>query len=207
VGTGIKPLLWLSLGVIMVGGFYGAIGALIGTSLPQLSAARLGDSATGMPVRLLQSIVVFTILGVVYIVWGLMALGVLRNPFAQWSANHAWGRSLFMGATIGAFMIGRPYPLFFKMFQYAASTHDPIFGALSFILSGLGNIVIMAVIFLILHYGTRGRFQNWLTSNPSRVQLITAYALIIGGVFYFTYWGLRLPARFGIGWWPQMPWN
>jgi len=55
-----------------------------------------------------------------------------------------------MGALIGGFLIGRPYPLFHKMFEYAASTHNPFYGALSFILVALGNIVVMALLFLAL---------------------------------------------------------
>jgi hypothetical protein len=34
-----------------------------------------------------------------------------------------------------------------------------------------------------------------------------AAALLIAGTFTFTYWVLRAPAAFGIGWWPSMPWS
>jgi sulfite exporter TauE/SafE len=101
-------------------------------------------------------------------------------------------------------VIGRPYPLFYKMFQYAASTHNGFYGALTFILVALGNIVIMALLFLAL---SMSRFQNWLRAEPGRVAKFTASALLIGGAFTFLYWGVRVPAGVGYGWFPQMPWH
>ena len=32
-------------------------------------------------------------------------------------------------------------------------------------------------------------------------------ALMTAGVFLVAYWCIRLPAYFGIGWWPRMPWS
>src|SRR6266699_7339500 len=54
-----KPLGWLALGMVAVSGTYGAIGAAVGTGIPQLSDRTLGDPVTGFPVRLIQSSVVF----------------------------------------------------------------------------------------------------------------------------------------------------
>ena len=203
-GSAIKPLLWLALGTVTVSALYGAVGVLLGPTIPQLSTARLGDPQTGFPVRLLQSSVVFVIIGLIFVVWALVTLGILRNPV---NIRFSWVRSFFIGALIGAFQIGRPYGLFFKMFQYAVSTHDVLFGALSFLLSGLGNILAMSILFLLLYYGTGGRFQKWLSAKPGRLIRLTAYTLLIGGVFFIVYWGLRVPSSFGIGWWPKMPWN
>ena len=44
-------------------------------------------------------------------------------------------------------------------------------------------------------------------SKPGGVTRFTAGALLIAGTFTFTYWVLRVPAAFGIGWWPSMPWS
>jgi hypothetical protein len=97
--------------------------------------------------------------------------------------------------------------LFHKMFEYAASTHNPLFGAGAFVLQTLGNIVVMATLFLVLSYARGGAFPRWLASKPGRVTRFTAGALLIAGTFTFTYWVLRVPAAFGIGWWPSMPWS
>src|SRR5439155_20744198 len=42
-----KPLGWLALGMVAVSGTYGAIGAAVGTGIPQLSDRTLGDPVTG----------------------------------------------------------------------------------------------------------------------------------------------------------------
>lgn len=206
-GQTLKPLLYLSAGMIAVAGLYGMVGALLGPNLPQLSEARLGDPETGIRLRSLQSMVVFVSIGAIYILWGLIALGVLRNPFAGIDARYPWARSVFMGATIGAFLIGRPYGLFRHMFEYAASTQNPFFGALAFILQSLGNIALMITLFLFLMYGTGGRFERWLHAKPGRVATITAVALIVAGTFFASYWGPRLLARNGLFFWPYWDWE
>src|ERR1700736_5884501 len=64
LGAALRSLGWLALGASVVAGAYGAIGALFGPSIPQLSHAVLGR----LPMRLIQSMVVFGILGLVLIV-------------------------------------------------------------------------------------------------------------------------------------------
>jgi hypothetical protein len=206
-GQVLKPLLYLSLGMIVVAGAYGAIGALVGAELPQLSNERLGDAETGIRLRSLQSMAVFVSIGAVYISWGLMTLGMLRNPFAGIGAQYPWARSVFMGATIGAFLIGRPYGLFRHMFEYAASTQNPLFGALAFILQSVGNSLIMIAMFVFLVYGTGGRFERWLNAKPGRIATVTAAALIIAGTFFCAYWGPRLLARNDLFFWPYWDWE
>lgn len=180
-----------------------AIGALIGTSIPQLSDAVAGD----VPVRLIQSSVVFGIIGLVLLWMGLTTLKVVPDPLRGLYERHPRAQVVIIGALIGAFLIGRPFPLFHKMFEYAASTHDPLFGAAAFVLQTLGNILILATLFVILSYAGRGAFPRWLQSKPGRITRFTASALLIAGAFTFTYWVLRVPAHFGIGWWPTMPWS
>jgi hypothetical protein len=108
---------------------------------------------------------------------------------------------------IGGFLIGRPYPLFFKLFQEAARTHNVFYGAGTFVLTAIGNILVMAVLFVILAAAMGSRYQRWLAQRPGRVATITAAALIVGGAFLIFYWGVRLPANFAYGWFPHMPWS
>jgi hypothetical protein len=195
---------WLSLGVVAIAGVYGAIGAAIGTRIPQLSTQTIGHN---MPVRVVQSSIVFTVLGLVFVWLGLAAIRVVPDPLAPLTRRWPNSQMVVMGVLIGAFLIGRPYPLFFKLFQQAAATHNPLFGAATFILTALGNILVMAVVFLALVIGSRGRFGRWLTARPGRLATLTATALIIGGAFMVFYWGVRLPARFDYLWFPRMPWQ
>ncbi|HEY2576799.1 MAG TPA: hypothetical protein VGI74_10875 [Streptosporangiaceae bacterium] len=197
----LRPLAWLAVGLIVVAGTYGGIGATLGKSIPQLSTAMIGGT---VPERVLQSVVVFSVIGLIFIYLGLAAIDVVPDPLRRIGQRFPYAPQLVMGALIGGFLIGRPWPLFFKMFQYAASTHNGFYGALTFILISLGNIVLMAVLFLAL---SMTRFQHWLQSKPGRVATFTASALLIGGAFTFFYWGVRAPANFGYGWFPHMPWG
>lgn len=196
----LRPLAWLAAGLIFVAGVYGGIGASLGKSVPQLSTAMIGS----MPERVLQSVIVFSVIGLFFIYLGLAAAGYVPDPLARITARFPHAPQLVMGMLIGGFLIGRPYPLFFKMFQYAASTHNGFYGALTFILCALGNIVIMGLLFLAL---SMSRFQHWLRAEPGRIAKFTASALLIGGAFTFIYWGVRVPAGTGYGWFPQMPWH
>jgi hypothetical protein len=134
-------------------------------------------------------------------------LHVIRNPFATLGLRYPWAQSLFMGVTIGVFLIGRPFGLFRHLFEYAVSTHHPLFGALAFVLQSVGNILLMVVLFLLLIYGTGGRFERWLQARPGRAQAVTVAALIMGGAFFMLYWGPRLLARNDLFWWPYFDWE
>lgn len=202
-GTGrtLRPLGWLTLSAVVVAGGYGAIGAVVGDRLPQLSDATFGD---GHPVRVLQSIAVFGVIGLVLVYLGLAAIGVVPDPLARASRRWAPTRNVVMGVLIGAFLIGRPWPLFRTMFQHAADTHDPAFGAAVFVLIALGNMVLMGLLFLLL---SATRFPRWLREKPARAATVTAVALLVGGTFTFAYWDIRVPAGLGFGWFPMMPWH
>jgi hypothetical protein len=36
---------------------------------------------------------------------------------------------------------------------------------------------------------------------------ISAVSMILGGAFFRIYWGVRVPSYFGVGWFPQMPYQ
>ncbi|HEX5402691.1 MAG TPA: hypothetical protein VFX16_10360 [Pseudonocardiaceae bacterium] len=195
------PLGWLALGAVAVAGTYGAVGALLGSRIPQLSPAVVGGH---IPVRTLQSIVVFGVIGLVMLYMGLASAELVPDPLRRPATRWAPTRPLFMGLLIGGFLIGRPWPLFRKMFAYAASTHDAAFGAAVFMLIVLGNMILLGVIFLAL---SASRFPRWLRANPSRAVTVATIALVVGGVFTFVYWDVRVPAGLGFGWFPSMPWH
>jgi len=199
----LRPLGWLGLGMIIVSGVYGAVGALLGERLPQLSNATVGD---GLPVRLIQASVVFGVIGLAFVWLGLAALRLVPDPLAPLERRFPNARLVVLGALVGGFLIGRPFPLFRKLFTYAAETHNPLYGAAVFVLQSLGNIVVMAVLFAALMLAAKGRFVRWLTAKPSRLVTVTAVAFIVAGSFTFIYWDIRLPAMFGYGWYPVVPW-
>jgi cytochrome c biogenesis protein CcdA len=194
----LRPVKLLTLGMLAVSVAYGFIGVLIGERLPQVSTDIVGH----MPVRIIQSSVVFGVIGLALTYLGLAALGVLPDVFARRPAL----RVFTMGALVGGFLVGRPYPLFNKLFHWAIETGNPLYGGLSFALQSLGNIVIVTVLFALLVLATRGRFLQWLRSG-SRATVVTGTLLIALGVFTVVYWDLRVPAIFGVGWFPSLPYN
>ena len=194
-----RPLGAFTAGMVSVSAVYGFVGVLLGDSLPQLSTAMVGD----MPVRLIQSSVVFGLVGLAFVYLGLAALGVVRDIFA----DRPTARVVVLGALVGAFLIGRPYPMFVKLFNWAAETGNPLYGAATFALQSVGNIVIVTVLFALLILGTRGRFLTWLAGSPRRMSLVSGTLLLALGVFTVVYWDLRVPSIFGFGWFPEMPYN
>src|SRR3984893_13641314 len=200
--SALQSLGWLALRTVTVAGLYGAIGALIGPSIPQLSHALLGT----FPIRLILSMVVFGILGLVLLMMGLASLGPATLTLPR-KRGREIPRLLLIGGLIGAFLIGRPFALFVKIFQYAAATHKPGLGALVFVLQGLGNHAVLALVFVAIAAVGRGRLLRWLAARPDRLARFNAIALLAGGHFLTAYWCIRLPAVFGIGWWPRVPWS
>ncbi|MET8909995.1 hypothetical protein [Micromonospora sp. NPDC004551] len=198
----LRPLLrtigLLAAGMLPVAAVYGAAGVLLGDRLPQLSTASVGD----MPVRLIQSSVVFGLIGLALLYLGLAALGVVPDLFAGRPA----GRVVVLGALIGGFLIGRPYPLFNKLFHWAVDTGNPLYGALAFALQSMGNILVVTVLFAGVVLLSRGRFLHWM-ADPRRSVVVTGSLLVALGVFTVVYWDLRVPAHFGVGWFPSMPYN
>lgn len=202
----LKPLGWLSVGMIVVSATYGAIVGIYGTKMPQFATG--GGNAPGtLSGRSIQSLVTFGVIGLVMVYLGLAALGVAPDPFSRIARRFPNAPMVFMGALIGGFLIGRPFALFRKLFQDAAESGNPLYGAAAFVLQSIGNIVIMAVLFLLLSLVLRGRVQRWLAAKPSRASALIAVAFIVAGVFTFLYWDVRLLARREIiPWYPVAPW-
>ncbi|WIY06976.1 hypothetical protein QRX60_25125 [Amycolatopsis mongoliensis] len=200
--TTLKPLGWIAAGMLTVSVVYGVIVALVGTRMPQFSTA----TASGLTPRSIQSMIAFGVVGLVFLVMGLIALGIVPNPAKGFVARHPAAPLVLMGALIGGFLIGRPYPLFRIMFRSAAEQHDVFYGAAAFALQSLGNIVLMGVLFLLLTHATGGRVQRWLAAKPARIATVTGAALLVGGTFTLLYWDVRVLGRLGIIWFPTVSW-
>jgi hypothetical protein len=204
----LKPIGWLFLGAIAVAGVYGIIGVYADTWIPQLSDARIGDPEEGLRYRSIQSAVVFGLVGIALIWRGMAALKLVKWPLQKLFDRRPRAEMVFMGALIGAFVIGRPFGLFRHMYEYAGSTNNPLIGFTTFALQAIGNIILVAALFVAIMLISRGRFQRWLTSKPGRLAKFTAVSLIVGGAFFVAYWDLKLPYRAGLDWaWIVVPWN
>ncbi|GAA4548622.1 hypothetical protein [Amycolatopsis samaneae] len=200
--TTLKPLGWIATGMLVVSVTYGVVVALVGTRMPQFSTAQSG----GLSARGLQSMIVFGVIGLAFIVLGLASLGVVGDPLGALSRRFPAAPLVVMGALIGGFLVGRPYPLFRIMFRDAAESHNVLYGAAAFALQSVGNIVVMAVLFLVLTHATGGRVRRWLTAKPTRVAVVTGAALLVAGTFTLLYWDVRALGRAGVIWFPSIGW-
>lgn len=202
--TTLKPLGWLSAGMLPVSAAYGVLVGIAGTHMPQFSTAPRGS---GISPRLAQAMVTFGLIGLAMVVLGLAAAGLVKDPLARVSRRFPNAPLIVMGVLIGGFLIGRPYPLFRNLFRHAATTHNPLYGAVAFSLQSIGNIIIMGLLFVLLSYGTGGRLRRWMAAKPGRISTVTASAFLIAGVFTMAYWELRVLGRVGYLWFPTAPWN
>lgn len=193
------PICWLGVGMVVVSALYGSLGVVFADQLPQLS----GQEIAGLPGRIFQASLVFGLIGLAFVYLGLAALGMVRDPFTH--APRA--RLLTMGALIGLFLVGRPFPLFRTLFEYAAEQGNPLYGAVAFILQSVGNVLLVVIFAVLIMAVTRGGAARWLVNHPTRAAGIAGFALLSLGVFMLVYWDIRVPAMFGYGWFPTMPWN
>ncbi|WP_107656430.1 hypothetical protein [Nocardia suismassiliense] len=200
----LRPLLWMAVGMVAVSAAYGVVVGIFGTDMPQFDTApsRPGQISP----RLIQSMVVFGVIGVIMTYLGLAVLGLVRDPFTRIAARFPNAPLVVFGGLIGAFLIGRPFPLFRKLFRDAAEEGNILYAASAFVLQSLGNIIILAIL-LILTVLVGGRLQRWFQTDPRRVSILSATALLTVGVFTFLYWDVRLLAmRDIIPWYPVAPW-
>jgi hypothetical protein len=199
----LKPLGWMTVGMVPVSAIYGALVGIIGTRMPQFSTA----PGHGYTPRTIQTMIAFGIVGVVMVMCGLAALGMIPDPLARISSRFQNFPLVMMGALVGAFLIGRPYPLFRDLFRHAANEHNALYGAGAFVLQSIGNMIVMGLLFVLLSYALGGRVQRWVADKPERASTLTASAFLVAGVFTLAYWELKVMHRIGDGWFPTPPWH
>ncbi|RDI34557.1 hypothetical protein [Lentzea flaviverrucosa] len=200
----LRALGWICVGAVGISAVYGALVAIVGTSMPQF--ATTASVAGVLSPRQVQSMIVFGVIGVAFIYLGLAALRLVPDPFARVRQRHPAVPLVVMGVLIGALLIGRPFPLFRIMFRHAAESGNVLYGMSAFVLQSLGNLVIAAVVFLVLAHATGGRVQRWLAARPGRTERITAVAFLVFGTFTLLYWDLRSLGRAGLIWYPAVGW-
>lgn len=199
----LRPLGWVAAGMLPVSAGYGVLVGLAGTHMPQFSVA----TSPGISPRIEQAMITFGTIGVVMLVLGLAAAGLIPDPLAPLARRRPNAPLVLVGVLVGGFLIGRPYPLFRNLFRHAAEEHNPFYGALAFSLQSIGNILVMSLLFLVISYGFGARVQGWLTAKPARAATVTAAAFLVAGAFTVIYWDVRLLARFDYLWFPTAPWN
>ena len=191
-----------ALGVFTAGVL--AVGAIYGFFIGSLGPDGI-EAFNSRAIRFAQAGTVYTIIGTLMMVWGALELGLLE-PVRRRLASETrafWARptsrAALLGGLVGAFAIGRPFPVMRDFLEYAAAANSPVYGAAVMMVQGLGQIAVMVVLLLAIVYGLGGLLTRWVSTRPHQVTLVTAVALAAGGAFFVFYWGLA--RAFDIGRW------
>jgi sulfite exporter TauE/SafE len=184
-------------GVLIITGCYGFFIGFLGSDGMQALNER--------PIRLAQAQAIFTLLGILMLIWGLFEMGFLDKLKAKFSnttrsfLGQITTKALLLGLLVGAFAVGRPFPVFREFLMYAASAGSPLYGAGVMMIQGIGQIAVMALLFGLIIWLAGSKIGSAAQKSPHKFQLVSSIALITGGAYFIYYWGLAF--AFDIGQW------
>ncbi|MEX2573514.1 MAG: hypothetical protein WD317_04420 [Balneolaceae bacterium] len=148
------------------------------------------------PIRIAQARIVFSVIGMIMLFWGLLEMGYLKSVTHRFSrvtldffSLHTT-KAVIMGILVGLFAIGRPFPVFREFLTYAATAESPLYGAAVMSVHGIGQIAVLLVLFLALFYFSGNRLLLWVNRKPHQARLLTALSLLCGGSYFLFYWGI-----------------
>lgn len=185
------------LGVLIITGFYGIFVGFLGVD----GVEAINERA----VRMAQAKSVFTLLGILMLLWGLFEiefLDVLKGKLSYVTRaflGQTTTKAFLLGIFVGFFAVGRPFPVFREFLKYAASANNPLYGAGVMMIQGLGQILVMALLFALIMWFAGEKIAKKAQTVPQKFQMISSMALITGGVYFIYYWGLAF--IFDIGRW------
>lgn len=186
--TAIRAILSFIAPVVIVGAAYGIFVGFLGPE---------GVTAINeRPVRLAQAQAVFSLIGVVMLLWGLLELGFFRGLTARFSPvtrqffTQSSTKASLLGLLVGLFAVGRPFPVFREFLTYAATAQSPTYGAAVMVIHGIGQIAILLLLFFILIWFAGNRMMKWSAEKPHQPRMLTALALLGGGAYFIFYWGI-----------------
>jgi sulfite exporter TauE/SafE len=190
--------------VVLVSAIYGAFVGWLGPEGV--------DAINQRSVRFAQAGIVFSVLGVAMLAWGVIEFGLVDSltsrcsPVTRAFFAQPTTKAALMGLLVGAFAIGRPYPVFREFLMYTAQVRRPSYGAAVMALQGVGQIAVMVVVFLVIQALFRDRLGAWVRNRPSQPALVSAFALTAGGAYFLFYWGIARAWPFLGRWGFQLGW-
>lgn len=175
--------------------FVVAVGAVYGVFIGWLGPEGV-EAINARAVRFAQAGVVFSTLGVAMLAWAAVELGLLDrfvsrlSPVTRAFFAQPTTKAAILGIMVGAFAVGRPYPVFRELLLYTAQAGRPSYGAAVMALQGLGQILVMVVLFVAL-FGLFGdKIGRWIGRKPYRTHAMAGIALAAGGAYFLFYWGI-----------------
>ncbi len=184
-------------GVLVVSGLYGLVIGFLGPEVV--------ESLNQTQARFAQAHVVFTAIGSFMLIWGLLEMGFADNLIraipesVRDTLGSTTTKGAILGVLVGLFAVGRPFPVFREFLAYAASANSPLYGAITMMVQGIGQIAVMALLFLIVIYFGKNRITTVANQAPYKFRMLSAVALLAGGSYFLYYWGLSL--AFDVGQW------
>lgn len=184
-------------GVTLISVVYGFYIGMIGPAGVEALSVR--------EIRLGRAQTVFTSIGVIMLGWGFSEMGFLDRIKNRLSENQrsilssAITKGGILGILVGLFAVGRPFPVFRDFLTYAAQVESPLYGAGVMAVQGLGQILVMVLLFVLMVWLAGKKIIAWASKNPHKPRLVSGLALVTGGVFFIFYWGLAF--AFDIGQW------
>ncbi len=184
-------------GVMSITAFYGFFIGFLGREGVEMINERA--------IRLAQAQAVFSLLGIIMLVWGAFEMGYLDKLKSRLSKKtrsflaQDTVKAGLLGTLVGFFAVGRPFPVFREFLVYAASASNPLYGALTMMIQGLGQIAVMALIFFLVVWLAGEKIGLAAQTKPYKFRMISSVALITGGMYFVYYWGLAF--IFDIGRW------
>ncbi len=184
-------------GVVAVGAAYGFFVGMLGPE----GIAVLNERA----VRLAQARAIFSLIGLALVTWGAAEMGFLDpllsrlSPETRTVLGRPSTKAGAMGLLVGAFAVGRPFPVFRDFLSYAATSGNPFYGAGVMVVHGIGMILVMVLALVVLVWALRGPMTRWVRARPHGPRVISGIALLAGGAYFVFYWGLAF--AFGLGGW------
>lgn len=163
------------------------------------------DAFNARESRLLQAQMVFTLLGVVLFLWGLISFGFLDGLLRRLPREvmrlcaSPLAKAAFMGTLVGLFAVGRPFPVFRDFLAYAAASENPLYGGAVMALQGIGQILVMVLLFLLLIVPFSKWLATWSARHPGRLEQFSSAALLAGGSYFIFYWGVAF--AYDVGRW------
>ncbi len=188
-------LFWYGAGLVLVGALVGAVvGFLGGQFIPILA----GLSASAM----LTAVIVFTIVGLVVLYFGLAELDMvpqrrLLSGTFHWAQQsglklRGYRKSFAVGATMGgALGVGCPFPTYHAILLWAAIVGSPAYGALLGAVLALGRILPLLLFGLLARLRVSPRtMMDWIGEKNETVHLVSGIGLVVLGVFSIVFWAL-----------------
>ncbi len=151
---------------------------------------------------MLTAVIVFTIVGLVVLYFGLAELGMvpqrrlLSGTFhrAQQSGLKLRGyrKSFVVGATMGGVLgVGCPFPTYHAILLWAAVVGSPAYGALLGAVLALGRILPLLLFGLLVRLRVSPRtMMDWIAEKNEIVHLVSGIGLVVLGVFSIAFWAL-----------------